>query len=155
MTQLVQRWGRTGFALAASVLWLLPMAAWAGSVDIVGGTGPWIAFAVGVVMLGLWVGLVVWSRRVPVPDRPRRFDVAAMSGSERRWLLGCVACGLVVIGWLNGAATVDWSLLRGGPAAVAFVVALLVVLLAALAGAVYCWRRASAAARGRLGQDPE
>ena len=155
MTALVQRWGRTGFALAASVIWLLPMAAWAGSVDIVGGPGPWIAFAIGLVMLAAWVGLVAWSRRVPVIERPRRFDVAAMSGGERRWLLGCVACGLVAIGWLNGAATVDWGLLRGGPATVVFVLVLALVLLAALAGAVYCWRRASAAARGRLGQDPE
>ncbi len=155
MTGLVQRWGRIGFALAASVIWLLPMAAWAGSVDIVGGPGPWIAFAIGVVMLAVWVGLVAWSRRVPVADRPRRLDVQAMSGSERRWLLGCVACGLVVIGWLNGAATVDWSLLRGGPGSAVFVAVLLALLMAAVAGAAYCWRRASAAARGRLGQDPE
>jgi hypothetical protein len=155
MTGLVQRWGRTGFALAASVIWLLPMAAWAGSVDLVGGVRPWVAFGIGVVMLAAWAGLVAWSRRVPVADRPHRFDVHAMNASERRWLLGCVGCGLVVIGWLNGAATVDWSLLRGGPGAAAFVGVLLAVLLAAVAGAAYCWRRASAAARGRLGQDPE
>jgi len=61
----------------------------------------------------------------------------------------------VVIGWLNGAATVNWSLLRLNAAGVAFLVVLLLVLAAALAGAVYSWRRASAAARRRLGQDPQ
>ena len=150
MSGLVQRWGRTGFALAASVIWLLPMAAWAGSVDLVGGVRPWVAFGIGVVMLAAWVVLVAWSRRVPVADRPRRFDVGAMNGSERRWLLGCVGCGLVAIGWLNGAATVDWSLLHWSGAAAAFVAALLLVLAAALAGAVYSWRRASAAAKRRV-----
>ena len=47
MSGLVQRWGRTGFALAASVIWLLPMAAWAGSVDLYPGPRPWIAFGIG------------------------------------------------------------------------------------------------------------
>ena len=155
MEKLVQRWGRIGFALAASVLWLLPMAAWAGSVDLYPGPRPWIAFGIGLVMLAVWVGLVAWSRGVPVPERARRFDLAAMSGGERRWLLVFAACGLVVIGWLNGAATVNWSLLRLNAAGVAFLVGLLLLLAAALAGAVYSWRRASAAARRRLGQDPQ
>jgi hypothetical protein len=155
MTALVERWGRTGFALAASVIWLLPMAAWAGSVDLYPGPRPWIAFGIGVVMLALWVALVVWSRGVPVQPRAHRFDVAAMKGDERRWLLACAACGLVIVGWLNGAATVDWSLLRGSASTTVFVAALLAVLLAAVAGAVFSWRRASAAFRGRLGQDPE
>ncbi|HEX6512539.1 MAG TPA: hypothetical protein VF157_09595, partial [Chloroflexota bacterium] len=103
----------------------------------------------------VWVALLVWARRVPVPPRPHRFDVGQMSGTERRWLLACVACGLVVIGWLNGAATVDWSLLRWSAGSVVFVAALLIVLAAALAGTLFSWRRASAAARGRLGQDPQ
>jgi hypothetical protein len=76
-----------------------------------------------------------------------------MSGAERRWLLACVACGLIVVGWLNGAATVDWSLLRLSAATAVFVAALLLVLAAALAGAVLSWKRASAAARGRLSRD--
>jgi len=155
MTALVERWGRTGFALAAAVIWLLPMAAWAGSVDLYPGPRPWIAFGVGVVMLAVWVALVVWSRRVPVPPRPHRFDVAAMRGDERRWLLAFAACGLVIVGWINGAATVDWSLLHWSAGTAAFVAVLTAVLLAALAGAVFSWRRASAAFRGRLGQDPQ
>jgi len=155
MTALVERWGRTGFALAAAVIWLLPMAAWAGSVDLYPGPRPWIAFGVGVVMLAVWVALVVWSRRLPVPSRPHRFDVAAMRGDERRWLLAFAACGLVIVGWLNGAATVDWSLLHWSAGTAAFVAVLTAVLLAAVAGAVFSWRRASAAFRGRLGQDPQ
>ncbi|TMF85007.1 MAG: hypothetical protein E6I08_14720 [Chloroflexi bacterium] len=150
MSGLVQRWGRTGFALAASVIWLLPMAAWAGSVDLYPGPRPWIAFGIGVVLLLVWAGLLVWARRVPVPERPHRFDLAAMSSAERRWWLAFMACGLVVVGWLNGAATVDWSLLHWSGAAAAFVAALLLVLAAALAGAVYSWRRASAAAKRRV-----
>src|SRR5216684_2558560 len=119
MTALVERWGRTGFALAAAVIWLLPMAA--------------------------WVALVAWSQRVPVPPRPHRFDVTAMRGGERRWLLAFAACGLLIVGWLNGAATVDWSLLRWGAGTAVFMAVLLAVLVAAVAGAVFSWRRASAA----------
>ena len=96
-----------------------------------------------------------WSRGVAVPPRPRRFDVTAMKGDERRWLLACAACGLVIVGWLNGAATVDWSLLRSNTGTAVFVTGLVLVLLAAVAGAVFSWRRASAAFRSRLGQDPQ
>jgi len=78
-----------------------------------------------------------------------------MGAGERRWLLVFAACGLVVVGWLNGAATVDWSLLRWNAGTAVFVAVLVVVLLAALAGAACSWRRASAAFRGRLGQDPQ
>ena len=155
MTALVMRWGRSGFALASSVIWLLPMAAWAGSVDLYPGPRPWIAFGIGVVLLAVWVALIAWSRGVAVPSRPHRFDVTAMKGDERKWLLACAACGLVIVGWLNGAATVDWSLLRSNTATAAFVTGLVLILLAAVAGAVFSWRRASAAFRGRLGQDPQ
>ena len=148
MTALVQRWGRTGFALAASVIWLLPLAAWAGSVDLYPGPRPWIAFGIGMVLLGVWI-------RLPLPERPHRFDLSAMSSAERRWWLAFVACGLAIVGWLNGAATVDWSLLPPNAAGALFVAALLLVLIAALAGAVLSWRRASASARGRLSQDPQ
>jgi hypothetical protein len=34
MKNLVDRFGRTGFAAITSVIWLLPMAAWAGSADL-------------------------------------------------------------------------------------------------------------------------
>src|SRR2546423_2904967 len=155
MTALVMRWGRSGFALASSVIWLLPMAAGAGSVDLYPGPRPWIAFGIGVVLLAVWGALIAWSRGVAVPSRPHRFDVTAMKGDERKWLLACAACGLVIVGWLNGAATVDWSLLRSNTATAAFVTGLVLILLAAVAGAVFSWRRASAAFRGRLGQDPQ
>jgi len=155
MGALVSRWGRTGFALAASVLWLLPMSAWAGTVDLYPGPRPWAAFGVGLAMLAVWALLVAWSRRVRVEPRAHRFDVGRMGTAERGWLAGCAGCAVVVVGWLNGAATVDWSLLRWGPATALFLAALAALLLAAIGGAVLCWRRASAAFGSRLGQDPQ
>src|SRR5438067_8688530 len=111
MHALVRRLGRTGFAALTSLAWGLPMAAWAGSVDLYRGRWPWIALAVGVVLLAAWLVLLRWLSRVPVESRPRRFDLLAMSATERAWnaLLAVFVIGL--IGWLNAAATVDWSIL--------------------------------------------
>ena len=154
MSRLVERWGRTQFALVSSLVWALPMAAWAGSVDLQPGPGPWIAFGVGLVLLVAW--LVVLSRlgRIQVTARPRRLDVAAMKRPERTWNLVFFVflCGL--IGWLNGAATVDWNILTPGLAAgktsaVGLAVGLAVALVVFLAGAVISWRKGSAAFRRR------
>ena len=158
MTRLVDRFGRTGFAALTSLMWALPMAAWAGSSDLspIDKTAyPWIALAIGLVMLVLWLALVSRLGRVPVAARQRRFDLKQMSGGERRWTLALAAFATGLIAWLNGAATVDWAPLAAaiaagkvGPALLA--ISLAVFLIAMLAGVVLSWRRATAAYRERL-----
>ena len=150
MSGLVERWGRIGFALVSSLVWALPMAAWAGSVDLVSGPGPWIAFAIGAVLLVAWLVLLTRLGRIPVTDRPRRYDLSRMSRSERRWNAALAAFGIGLIAWLNGAATVDWGILtpslaaaRAGPVALA--VGLAGFLAAMVVGVVVSWRRADAA----------
>src|SRR6266481_773127 len=61
MNRLVDRFGRTGFAALTSLIWALPMAAWAGSADLspIDQTAyPWIALAIGLVMLAVWIALL-------------------------------------------------------------------------------------------------
>jgi hypothetical protein len=154
VSRLVDRYGRTGFALLSSLVWALPMAAWAGSVDLVSGPGPWIAFAIGAVLLAGWLVMLTRLARIPVSSRPRRLDLAAMSARERRWNLALAVFGIGLIGWLNGAATVDWAILtpslaagRGGSLLLALGLALF--LAAMVAGVVLSWRRSSAAFRER------
>lgn len=154
MERLVERWGRTGFALAASLVWALPMAAWAGSVDLAPGPGPWVAFAIGLVLLVGWFFLLVKLGQVPVSARPRRFDIAAMSSAERRWNLALAAFGIGLIGWLNGALTVDWEILtpslRAGRAgSVLLALGLATFLVGMVAGVVVSWRRTAVAYRER------
>ena len=156
MSRLVERWGKTGFAAATSLVWALPMAAWAGSVDLGPdpGPAPWVAFAAGLVLLLGWLVLLTRLGRVPVSDRPRRWDIARMSAAERGWNLVLALCAVGLIGWLNGAATVDWSLLRPGLAAsrvgdLAFAAVLGLLLALFLAGAVFSWRRSAAEFRAR------
>ena len=158
MSRLVDRFGRTGFAALTSLAWALPMAAWAGSVDLtpIDRTAyPWIAFGVGAVMLVAWVALVVRLRAVPVSSRPRRLDLGQMSAREKRWMLAFAAFAVGTIGWLNGAATVDWTPLVNGvaagkPGAIALAGALGAFLAAMLAGAWWSWRRQAAAFAARL-----
>jgi hypothetical protein len=154
MTRLVDRWGRSGFALATSLVWALPMAAWAGSVDLEPGPGPWVAFAIGVLLLVAWLAMLTRLGRIPVSARPRRYDLGGMSPAERRWNLALAVFGIGLIGWLNGAATVDWRILttalsagRGG--SVLLAIGLAVFLLAMLAGVTVSWKRADAAYRAR------
>src|SRR6476646_10858582 len=112
MKGLVERFGRTGFAALASLIWALPMAAWAGSADLspIDKTAyPWIALAIGLVMLVVWFLLLSRLGRYPVTARQRRFDLAQMSRSEKVWVLAVVAFATGLIAWLNGAATVDWG----------------------------------------------
>lgn len=158
MKSLVDRFGRTGFAAITSIIWLLPMAAWAGSFDLspMDKTAtPWIALAIGVVMLVVWLVLVASLRRFPVSPRQRRFDIAQMSPPEKRWTLATIAFGLGIIAWLNGAATVDWGPLGSAIAAgkvgpILLAVGLALFLVAMAAGAWYSWRKESAAYRRRL-----
>src|SRR5437764_7661677 len=112
MTRLVNRYGRTGFAALTSLMWALPMAAWAGSSDLspIDKTAyPWIALGIGLVMLVLWVVLLSRLGRVKVSLRQRRFDLRQMSPSEKRWTLGLAAFATGSIAWLIGAAAVGSS----------------------------------------------
>jgi hypothetical protein len=163
MSRLVDRLGRTGFAALTSLMWALPMAAWAGSADLspIDKTAyPWIALSIGLVMLAAWLVLLTRLRWIEVTKRPRRLDLAQMSSSEKRWGLAVFVfvCGLVA--WFNGAATVDWSPLatavgRGNTSALLVAMILAVLLIALLAGGVLSWRRYSAAFRRRVASLPD
>jgi membrane protease YdiL (CAAX protease family) len=158
MSRLVDRFGRTGFAAVSSLIWALPMAAWAGSADLspIDKTAyPWIALTIGLVMLVVWLVLLTRLQKIEVTTRPRRVDFAQMSGAEKRWGLATFvfACGLVA--WLNAAATVDWTplaatLAEGKSSALLFAAVLASLLIALLAGLIWTWRRYSAAFRSRI-----
>ena len=130
------------------------MAAWAGSVDLQPGPGPWVAFGIGLVLLAAWLVMLTRLGRIPVSARPRRYDLGAMSGPEKRWNLALAVFGTGLIGWLNGAATVDWnvlapSLAAGRPGPVLLAVGLALFLAAKVAGVALSWRRADAEYRRR------
>lgn len=158
MTRLVDRFGKTGFAAIAAVIWFLPMAAWAGSFDLspMDKTAyPWIALAIGVVMLVAWLVLLTRLRAIPVTARQRRFDLAQMSRGEKRWTLATIAFGLGAVAWLNAAATVDLTPLISGvssgkTATLLFAIALAAFLAAMLAGIAFSWRKASGAFQERI-----
>jgi hypothetical protein len=155
---LVERFGRTGFAALASLIWALPMAAWAGSSDLspVDKTAyPWVALGIGLVMLVVWIVLLTRLRDVTVTPKQRRFDLSQMSRSEKRWTLATVAFGTGLVAWLNGAATVDWtplisSVTAGKAGDLMLALGLVAFLVAMLAGVAFSWRRASAAFQERL-----
>jgi hypothetical protein len=157
MSGLVDRFGRTGFALLSSLIWALPMAAWAGSADLspIDKTAyPWIALSIGLVMLVVWLVLLTRLGRVPVATRQRRYDFGQMSSSEKRWGLALAVFLVGLIAWLNGAATVDWaplmSALGGGKAGpILFAIGLAAFLIVMLVGIFVSWRRADAAFRTR------
>ena len=158
VNRLVERYGRTGFAALSSVIWLLPMASWAGSSDLSPydkTAYPWIALAVGLVMLVVWIALLTRLGRIPVSPRQHRFDLGQMSRSEKRWTLGWFAfiCGLIAE--LNGAATVDWgpmgsAISAGKVGPILLAVALVVYAVVMVAGIWVTWGRASRAYRERL-----
>jgi membrane protease YdiL (CAAX protease family) len=158
MSRLVDRFGRTGFAALSSLIWALPMAAWAGSADLspIDKTAyPWIAFAIGLLMLVVWLVLLSRLGSIPVSPRERRFDIGQMSRPERVWILAAAAFATGLIAWLNAAATVDWGPLgaavgsgKAGPTV--FAVALTLFLLVMVVGAWFSWRRAAAAFRARV-----
>jgi ABC-type anion transport system duplicated permease subunit len=160
MNNLVDRFGRTGFAALTSLIWAIPMAAWAGTADLtpIDRTAtPWIALAIGVVMFVVWLVLLTRLRRIPVSIRQRRLDISQMTSGEKRWTLGLVAFATGLIAWLNGAATVDWSPL--GPAIgagkigpILFAAGLAAFLIAMLVGIWFSWRKARAAFKDREAQ---
>jgi membrane protease YdiL (CAAX protease family) len=153
MNRLVDRFGRTGAAAVTSLIWALPMAAWAGSADLspIDQTAyPWVALAVGLVMLVLWLFLLTRLGRIPVPPGQRRLDLMQMSRSEKRWTLALIAFGAGLIAWLNAAATVDWAPLgaavgSGKVGPILFAVGLAAFLVGMLAGIVVSWRKSSGA----------
>ena len=157
MTKLVDRFGRTGFAALTSLMWALPMAAWAGSSDLspIDKTAyPRIALTIGLVMLALWLFLVSRLGRVPVTVRQRRFDLHQMTRNEKRWTLAAAAFLTGLIAWLNAAATVDWTPLaaaittgKSGPTL--FGIAVGVFLIAMVGGLAFSWRKANAAFQAR------
>jgi hypothetical protein len=157
VTRLVESYGRTGAAAITSVIWFLPMAAWAGSSDLspIDQTAyPKIALAIGIVMLIVWLALLRTIARTPVTPRTRRLDLAHMTTSEKRWTLALVAFAAGLIAWLNAAATVDWAPLgtaigAGKTGPIVFAAALAAFLLAMLAGIVVSWRRSTLAYRQR------
>jgi hypothetical protein len=86
---------------------------------------------------------------VPVTERHRRYDVHAMSQSERRWNAALVLFGIGLIAFLNGAATVDWgvltpSLAAGRPGSVALALGLAVFAVVMVFGVILSWSRANA-----------
>src|SRR6266851_8116538 len=157
MSKLVERFGRTGFAALTSIIWALPMAAWAGSADLspVDTTAtPTIAFTIGVVMLIVWLVLVASLRRFPVSTRQRRFDIGQMSSSEKRWTLTCAAFTTGLVAWLNAAATVDWgplgsAITAGKVGPIVFAIALALFAIVMVAGIWFTWSKESRAYRSR------
>ena len=157
MNNLVERWGRTGFAAVSSLIWAIPMAAWAGSSDLspIDKTAyPTVALTIGLVMLVVWLVLLSRLGRVSVSARQRRFDLAQMSPAEKRWTLITLAFVTGAIAWLNAAATVDWGPLlsaigagKVGPLLLA--IALAVFLVVMVVGAVTSWMKETAAYRHR------
>lgn len=149
-----ERWGQFGFGLASSLVWALPMAAWAGSVDLVPGPGPRIAFWIGAGLFVAWVGFLVRLGKVPVSPRHRRYDVREMSQSERGWNVALAVFMIGLIAWLNGAATVDWGILTpsleaGRLNSVALTAGVATFLVGMVAGIAISWRRADGAYRRR------
>jgi hypothetical protein len=149
MNRLVERFGRTGAAAVTSLIWALPMAAWAGSSDLspIDKTAyPWVALSIGLVMFVVWLILLTRLGRIPVTPRQRRLDLAQMSPSEKRWTLALVASGAGLIAWLNAAATVDWAPLTAAVGAgklgpILFAAGLAAFLIAMLAGVAISWRK--------------
>jgi hypothetical protein len=158
MSRWVDRYGRTGFAAITSVIWALPMAAWAGSSDLspIDKTAyPWIALSIGLVMLAVWIVLLTRLGSIPVSPRQRRFDLAQMSRSEKVWVLAVVAFAAGLIAWLNAAATVDWApfgtaVQSGKPGPLLFAAGLAVYVAVMVAGIWFAWRRSAAAFRARI-----
>ncbi len=157
MARWVDRFGRTGFAALTSLIWALPMAAWAGSADLspIDKTAyPWIALSAGALMLIVWLVLLSRLARVPVSTRPHRLDLRQMSTSERRWTLALAAFATGLIAWLNGAATVDWgplaaALQSGRPGPLLFAAVLGAFLVLMLAGIWLSWRKSRQAFQRR------
>jgi hypothetical protein len=161
MSRLVDRFGRTGFAALSSLIWALPMAAWAGSADLspIDKTAyPWVALGIGLVMLVVWFVLLSRLGGIRVSPRERRFDIKQMSRSEKIWILAVVAFAAGLIAWLNAAATVDWgpfgaAVASGKPGPLAFAAGLAIYVIVMVAGIWISTLKARDAFRRRLAGD--
>ena len=114
-----------------------------------------MALAIGLVMLVVWIVLLTRLGGVPVSGRQRRFDLAQMTRSEKRWTLVCLAFITGLIAWLNAAATVDWGPLGTAIAAaqtgpIFFAIGLALFALVMAVGIVLSARRANRAYSDRL-----
>ena len=162
MNRLVDRFGRTGAAALTSLIWAVPMAAWAGSADLtpIDQTAyPRIALSIGLFMLVVWLVIVTRLPKIKMAPRQRRLDIGQMSAGEKRWTLALAAFVTGFIAWLNAAATVDWAplgaaLRNGQPGPALFAVGLAGFLLAMLFGIWLSWRKARTAFGRRLANTP-
>ena len=148
MAAMVLRFGRLESAAILSLIWALPMAAWAGSVDLAPGPLPWVAFGIGAALLVVWIQLLRVIEDLPQEERSGRFRIRQMSAPERRWNAVVAASLILLIGWLNAAATVDWGILAprvrsGEPGPVLLLAGLLLVVIASMAAAALGWTRAT------------
>ncbi len=158
MNRWVDRYGRTGFAAITSLIWALPMAAWAGSADLspIDQTAyPWIALGIGIVMLVVWIVLLSRLGRIHMTPRQRRFELAQMSNSEKAWILVLLLFVAGLIAWLNAAATVDWGPLgtalgSGKPGPLLFAAGLAIYVIVMVAGIWVSVRKAKSAFRRRI-----
>jgi len=147
----VEKHGWTAFAALTSLVWALPLAAWAGAVDFA--PDAFFAAFFAACLFPAWVYVAWRARRWRVPGR-YRWEPAQMSRPELVWGILAALAATGVIGWLNAALTVDWGSLgpglsAGRPGIWVFVVAALAVLAGCAAATVVCSRRAAAAYRLR------
>jgi hypothetical protein len=148
LEKLVQRYGATPVAAATSLVFALPLAAWAGAVDLYPRPAVWATGTAGLVLVVPWVlvarrAFALQARR---PVRTRRFEWHQMSRAEKKWAALSAAGAIGIVGWLNAAATVDLpalgpGLAAGRPSIYAFVVAALAALALLAALSWYGWRR--------------
>ncbi len=149
----VERYGWTAFAGLTSLVWALPLVAWAGAVDFA--PDAFFAAFFAACLFPAWVFVAWRARRWRVPGS-YRWDPAQMSRPELLWGALAALAAIGVIGWLNAALTVDWGILgpglsAGRPGIWAFVAVALAALAGCAAATAVCWRRAAAAYRLRSG----
>jgi hypothetical protein len=148
LDRLVQRYGATPVAAAASLLFALPLAAWGGAVDLYPSPGVWATGAAGLALIVPWLLIArhAFTLQARGPVRTHRFELSQMSRAEKAWAALSAAGAVGIVGWLNAAATVDVSALgpglaTGRPSIYALVGAALAVLAFMAAFTSYCWRR--------------
>lgn len=107
----VERYGWTAFAGLTSLVWALPLVAWAGAVDFA--PDAFFAAFFAACLFPAWVFVAWRARRWRVPGS-YRWDPAQMSRPELLWGALAALAAIGVIGWLNAALTVDWGILGPG-----------------------------------------
>jgi hypothetical protein len=148
LDKLVKRYGTTPVVAATSLLFALPLAAWAGAVDLYPSPVVWATGAAGLVLIAPWVLIArhAFALQARRPVRAHRFEWSQMSRVEKAWAALSAAGAVGIVGWLNAAATVDLPALRPGLASgqtsiYGLVGAALAVLVFLAALTAYGWRR--------------